>query len=422
MNRIRPITNEAGNQRDKIDWMLQSASNSAGPAGNAVSKTIKNWAHSHTGRSGWQRDAWHAGDQLDVVSAGRERGGERIVIWTRVPTRIHEHNPHRKTPIVERICRSYRRRASRGFAYDGRVANIGSTEQEINLRDYLERVVTRWWIVAICIALGIIASFALSSTENKKLTRGATLIYLGQPVSPNGSLVPNPLSSNPLFANALARQAAYQQPAARKAGLQPDALAGRVSVELISTAVGIKGIAVPLVQVIVQGPFTAAESAAASNAMAQAIVSEANRYTDAKKVEVIATRDRLRTRLDQLALSGQETQQRIAAINDDASLSPAERSAFTTPLIAMLQYDSNTEALLMEQLPDLETKVDYIENIEAGRVITPARGSKVAPTSKQFSLLIAVILGLLVGVLAAVLSTVVRPTRPGDGAEPQRAP
>ena len=66
--------------------------------------------------------------------------------------------------------------------------------------------------------------------------------------------------------------------------------------------------------------------------------------------------------------------------------------------------DAVSFTLLQEQLPDLQAQVDYIENVEAGSVITPARGAKVAPTSKQFSLLIAVILGLIVGVLVAIAS------------------
>ena len=300
-----------------------------------------------------------------------------------------------------------------------------NTEQEIDLRGYLDRIIARWWIVAICVVLGVVASFTLTSTVNKNLTRGVATIYLGQPVTPNGSIVPNPLSSNPLFANALARQPAYQQPAARAAGLKPDDLAGNVSVELISTAVGVKGTAVPLAQVIVQGPFTPAQTAAAANALAAAIIAEANSYTDAKSKEAVVARDRLRTRIDQLSRSAAETQTRIDAITSNGALSPAEQSALTTPLLGMLQYDSNTEALLSDQLPGLESQVDYIDNVEAGRVITPARGAKVAPTSKQFSLLIAVVLGLLVGLLAAVLSTVVRPLRSpldSDPLEPTSAP
>jgi len=290
------------------------------------------------------------------------------------------------------------------------VVDSNGTESEIDLRSYLNRILARWWVVAIFIVLAIIGSFTIQRTQNKNLTRAVATVYLGQPISPNGSLVPNPLSSNPLFANALAHQASYQDPAARKAGLAANALAGQVSVELISTAVGVKGTAVPLAQVIVQGPFTAAQSAAAANALADAIVAESNTYTDAKKVEAIAARDRLRARLDQLAQSGTETQARLDAL-DKAALSPAERSSLTTPLIAMLQFDSNTEAILTDKLPDLETQVDYIENVESASVITPARGSKVAPTSKQFSLFIALVLGFLVGILAAILSTVFWPVR-----------
>ena len=288
------------------------------------------------------------------------------------------------------------------------VVDSNGTESEIDLRSYFNRILARWWVVAIFIVLAIIGSFTIQRTQNKNLTRAVATVYLGQPISPNGSLVPNPLSSNPLFANALAHQATYQEPAARKAGLEARALGGNVSVELISTAVGVKGTAVPLAQVIVQGPFTAPQSAAAANALADAIVAESNTYTDAKKVEAIAARDRLRTRLDQLAQSGTETQARLDAL-ETAALSPAERSSLTTPLIAMLQFDSNTEAILTDKLPDLETQVDYIENVESASVITPARGSKVAPTSKQFSLFIALVLGFLVGILAAILSTVFWP-------------
>ena len=42
----------------------------------------------------------------------------------------------------------------------------------------------------------------------------------------------------------------------------------------------------------------------------------------------------------------------------------------------------------------------------------------VAPASKQFSLLIAIVLGLLVGILAAIISTAIRPVRPAIGTEP----
>ena len=50
--------------------------------------------------------------------------------------------------------------------------------------------------------------------------------------------------------------------------------------------------------------------------------------------------------------------------------------------------------------------------VEGGSVITPARGAKVAPTSKQFSVLVAIVLGLIVGILLAILSTIFWPVRP----------
>ena len=289
------------------------------------------------------------------------------------------------------------------------------TEGEVDLRAYGQRVIARWWIVAIFVVLGVIASFTITRTSSKNLTQGVATVYLGQPVSPNGSLVPNPLSSNPLYATALARQRQYQAVAEQAAGLPDGALKGHVSVALISTAVGVKGTAVPLAQVTVQGPFTAAQSADAANSIAEQVVAKSNAYTTAKKDAVIASRDALQGRIDKLAADADEVQAQLEALTT-ANLGAAERASLTAPLLGLLQYDSNTEALLQEQLPDLQAQVDYIENVEAGSVITPAKGAKVAPTSKQFSLLIAVVLGLIVGVLAAIISTVFRPVRPAiDG-------
>jgi hypothetical protein len=282
----------------------------------------------------------------------------------------------------------------------GGVADAPGTEQEIDLRSYVDRILKRWWIVAICVVLAVVASFTLTRTSNKNLTQGTATVYLGQPVSPNGSLVPNPLSSNPLYATALAKQRPYQETAEEAAGLADGALKGHVSVSLISTAVGVKGIAVPLAQVTVQGPFTPAQSAAAANSMAEQIVAKA-----------IVSRDKLQERIDALAADAAGVAAQLEQLAN-ANLTPAERASLTAPLLGILQYDSNTEALLQEQLPDLQAQVDYIANVEGGSVITPARGAKVAPTSKQFSVLVAIVLGLIVGILLAILSTVFWPVRP----------
>jgi capsular polysaccharide biosynthesis protein len=291
------------------------------------------------------------------------------------------------------------------------VADAPGTEQEIDLRNYVDRILNRWWIVAIFVVLAVVASFTITRTSNKNLTQGTATVYLGQPVSPNGSLVPNPLSSNPLYATALAKQRPYQEVAEQAAGLDAGALKGHVSVALISTAVGVKGIAVPLAQVTVQGPFTPAQSAAAANSMAEQIVAKSNTYTDAKKDAVITARDSLQARIDALAADADDVKAQLDKLTS-ANLGAAERASLSAPLLGILQYDSNTEALLQEQLPDLQAQVDYIQNVEGGSVITPARGAKVAPQSKQFSLLIAIVLGLIVGVLVAILSTVFWPVRP----------
>ena len=291
------------------------------------------------------------------------------------------------------------------------------TESEIDLRAYGQRIVARWWIVAICVVIAVIASFAITRTSGKGLTQGVATVYLGQPVGPSGALIPNPLSSNPLYTTALARQRQYQAVAEQAAGLPDGALAGRVSVALISTAVGVKGTAVPLAEITVQGPFTVKQSAAAANSMAAQTVAKSNAYVAAKRDAVVASRDALQERLTALRTDAADVRGQLEKLQA-ATLGAVERSSLSAPLLGILQSSASTEALLQGQLSDEQEKLDYIDNVEAASIITPARGSKVAPASKQFSLLIAIVLGLLVGILAAIISTAIRPVRPAIGTEP----
>lgn len=307
------------------------------------------------------------------------------------------------------------------MAYHGDVPESPDPAGEVDLRDYARRIGARWWIVAISIALAVAASYTFTITEDRRLTRGAAIVYLGQPVSPNGSPVANALSTNPLFAQTYARQPAVRDAAAQAAGLKAGALDGRVSVEFVSTAAGVRGTNVPLANVIVQGPFTVQQSAAAANALADAVVLEANRYTDAKAERVSAARDLLRERQEELRATAAATQERLAELERTPGLPAAERAALSAPLIATLQYNGSTESLLAEELTDLEVQVDYIENIEAARVVTPAKGSRVAPASRQVSLLAAIALGAAVGLVLAVVSTLIWPIRREPDVEPPPA-
>ena len=56
------------------------------------------------------------------------------------------------------------------------VAESHGTESEIDLRSYLDRILARWWVVAIFIALAIIGSFTIQRTQNKNLTRGVATV------------------------------------------------------------------------------------------------------------------------------------------------------------------------------------------------------------------------------------------------------
>jgi LPS O-antigen subunit length determinant protein (WzzB/FepE family) len=61
------------------------------------------------------------------------------------------------------------------------VADAPGTSQEIDLRNYVDRILKRWWIVAICVVLAVVASFTITRTSNKNQTQATATVYLGQP-------------------------------------------------------------------------------------------------------------------------------------------------------------------------------------------------------------------------------------------------
>jgi hypothetical protein len=388
--------------------MLDAAQETAKSPGGAIRGPVEADAEIDAGRRRRAFGARATGEDLDRIAPSRERSGEGIVVGPRLTPRIDEQDPK---VIVRHRGRSYRAGPAGRVAYHDHMTDGPDTSGELDLRDYALRVAARWWIVAICVIVAVIAASTITRTDDRKLTRGNAVVYLGQPVSPNGSPIPNPLTTNPLFAQTLGRQVAAQNTAAAEAGLKPGALAGRVSVEFVSTAAGVRGTNIPLANVIVQGPFTTQQSAAAANALAAFIVTEANRYADQKVKQVTAARDRLRERQTELAETAATAQAGLADLDAERGLAAAERAALTAPLIAALQYGGTNEALLAENLATLEIQVDYIENVESARVLTPAKGSKVAPASRQVSLLAAIVLGTVVGLLLAVISTIAWPVR-----------
>src|SRR5437868_13046831 len=69
-------------------------------------------------------------------------------------------------------------------------------EREVDLRSYLSALATRWWLLAAGLVGGIIIGL-LISLGGRQVWTANTTVYLGQPLSPTGSVQIQSDSTNP---------------------------------------------------------------------------------------------------------------------------------------------------------------------------------------------------------------------------------
>src|SRR5919109_1860471 len=89
-------------------------------------------------------------------------------------------------------------------------------EREVDLRNYLNTLVVRWWLPAAGLAAGIIIGFLISLGGNQVWTANTT-VYLGQPLSPTGSVQIQSDATNPSIVGTIIHNEANLRRAARVA-------------------------------------------------------------------------------------------------------------------------------------------------------------------------------------------------------------
>jgi hypothetical protein len=298
------------------------------------------------------------------------------------------------------------------------------TRDEIDLAGYATRLAARWWIVALAVAASVGIAILQAQEDTRRTWEGRTLIYLGQPVTPTGQPASNAPAAQPLFAQQVVRAPAALQAAAEAAGLGPNAINGRVSIQGASGTVGTRNQPAPYVNVVVRGPWGAQQAAAASQSLGEEIVKQAGAYQEDKRTRLDRVESSLQERIEGLQADREQARQNLADIADDRTLTPLERIALQAPIADLIQSSNTLEFQLSQQLLDAQAQLASIQFNEAPRVVQEARGSRVDVTSRQANLVVAVILGLVAGVILALLSFVVWPPggRRRRGPAPETAP
>ena len=265
-------------------------------------------------------------------------------------------------------------------------------EEEVDLGRYWGTLLERWWLPALGLAAGIVLGYLLSLGGSDVYQAKAT-VYLGQPLSPIGTLVQS-LATNPSTPRQIVTAESTIQAVAREIGVPPSELRGRITTQAVSGALNKQG-QNPLVTIIVTGKGPG-RTAAAANALAAIVVQRVSAPVAAK---LRALRRQRQAQEAELESIDRTVAQLRTAVASAQGLSLGERLILSGQLNSQIQQRSQVVEQQTETLADLS----FAESVEAGQVVNRAAATKTTAKSRRNSVLVGAFLGLLLGIVAALL-------------------
>src|SRR5712691_4584708 len=278
---------------------------------------------------------------------------------------------------------------------DPRPASDTEGEQEVDFSRYWNAILARLWLPLAGIAIGIGLGY-LSTLGGHTVYQAEAVVYLGQPLAPNGAAPLQSLATNPSTTREIVRSASALRQASRVSGLPFSNLRGHVSTVAVANAASKKSAtgATPLVRIRVTGAAPR-KVALAANALADRVVHSVSGYADLK----ISSFTAQLAALDKALAS---IDARLRAVT--AEISSARNAATTEKLILATDADilGQRQASLVDQRTTTQQLLFVAKAVERARVVTRASAVNTTARSIRSSLLVGALIGLVLGLIAAL--------------------
>ena len=268
---------------------------------------------------------------------------------------------------------------------------------DVDLRDGVRAARRWWWLIVLGVVLGLALSLARGHSQPTRYEAHST-VYIGQPVSPNGGLLPT-ISSKAATAIVTATSDEAIRAAADAAGVK----AGRIRGEVVATAV-----ASPLASKLQQPPpiiklsvRDASKDVAdkAATAIGSYLVADTSGYAleKTKHLQQVVT-DSNASIADLTA----ERQQLLAAARGGGA-----NAVTYAVLVSTLAREVS---LTRQDAESANAALSLTKELETSRVIDKPNASQLTSASGSRGLIFGAFLGLLLGLAAAwIASALTRP-------------
>ena len=291
---------------------------------------------------------------------------------------------------------------------------VSSSDVEIDLGRWAQRVLARWYIVLACVVVALLIA-VVSEGKGKKEWTARALVNQGQPYTSTNQPIAASLGTNPSAAATLLKQDVVIKFVAGKVDLRPGQLKAAVSTQPVG-AVNSKINSTPLVSVIVRGAWKT-KVAPAANLLAQQLVKLTSTY-QVPRLKAVQLQVRLeQNQLDDLAQRNTDAVNSYKAIQASTGMTAAEKALALNSASGLLNTIGTRQSALQQQRTEDVQTVAQIEKIEMPTVVTRAVATQTTAASKRAGYAVAVLLGLIVGVLLALISYAAWPAGRRDAAE-----
>lgn len=274
-------------------------------------------------------------------------------------------------------------------------------EREVDLRSAWAKLAARWWLPVGGLLVGALIGILLA-LGGGKVYEAESLIFLGQPFTPQGGGQIQSLATNPRTVGEIIRSEAALRAASRASGVPVAKLRGNVTSTPIVSA-GQTRNQTPLVEISVKadGPGRASDAA---NALAERVTATVSLYV-VDKIEVleeqIANDERELETINQ-RIGNATAQQQTILQNDELPL--AERLLLLTNINSTIGFNEQRRGTVQTDLLQARQLLSLAERVESSTIVEPAVASRTSARSPRNAALVGALIGLLLGCAAALLA------------------
>jgi hypothetical protein len=275
-------------------------------------------------------------------------------------------------------------------------------EQEVDFGRYWRALVTRWWLPVVGIVAGAVIG-ALATVGGSSSWKATAQIYLGQPLAPGGSAAVSSVPTSLGLVSNLVTSEASVKAVAVKVGLKPARLRGHITTKPITGITGAKlGTPAPLLAITVTGS-PPAKIAAAANALGDVVIKEVAPYQNSKIAtlkEQLAYDTTLLAAVNERLAAARATQAQVLA---DKTINATDKLVSLANLNSVITQALAQQVGLAQDRFGIRQQLTLAQDIELGRIISPAVAEKAAGASRRGAVAIGAFIGLILGIVAALV-------------------